>query len=102
MIIHADVLTILSYTFAAVSAVIVGFILKIPLLPEKPMRESFTISIIFPTVVIALGLSAMVFELGWNGIIVGVAIGVITAIVSKYFLESILPRPSEPSEGESK
>ena len=100
MIIHADVLTILSYTLAAISSIIVGFILKIPLLPEKPMRESFTISIIFPTVVISLGLSAMVFEMGWNGIIVGISIGIITAITCKYFLESILPRPKESTEGE--
>jgi energy-converting hydrogenase A subunit A len=101
MIIHADVLTILSYTLAAIFAIIVGFILKIPLLPEKPRRESWTISIIFPTVVISLGLSAMVFEMGWNGIIVGSAIGIISAIISKYFLESILPRPKEPVEGDS-
>lgn len=92
MIIHVDVLTILSYTATVVSAVIVGFILRIPLLPERPIRDSFTISIIFPTLVIALGLSAMVFELGWNGIIVGIIIGVLSSLISRYFLETILPR----------
>jgi energy-converting hydrogenase A subunit A len=101
MIIHVDVVTILSYILAVVSAVIVGFILRLPLLPEKPIRDSFTISIIFPTTVIALGLSAMVFELGWGGIIVGVIIGVVSALISKYLLEAILPRPTEQIEGES-
>ncbi len=92
MIIHVDVVTILSYTGALVSAIIVGFILRLPLLPERPIRDSWTISIIFPTAVIALGLSAMVFELGWSGIIVGIIIGVISALISKYLLETILPR----------
>ena len=100
MIIHVDVVTILSYTLAVLSAVIVGFIVKLPLLPERPIRHSFTISIVFPTTVIALGLSAMVFELGWSGIIVGIVIGVLSALISRYLLESILPKPAEPVEGE--
>ncbi len=95
MIIHVDVITILSYTFSVVAAVVVGLILRLPLLPERPIRDSWTISIIFPTSVIALGLSAMVFELGWNGIIVGIIIGVISALISKYLLETILPRHTE-------
>ena len=95
MIIHVDVITILSYTLSVVAAVVVGFILRLPLLPERPIRDSWTISIIFPTIVIALGLSAMVFELGWNGIIVGIIIGVISALISKYLLETILPRHTE-------
>jgi energy-converting hydrogenase A subunit A len=101
MIIHVDVITILSYTLAVISAVIVGFILKLPLHPERPIRHSFTISIIFPTTVIALGLSAMVFELGWGGMIVGIIVGVLSALISKYLLEKILPGPTEPIEGES-
>lgn len=97
MILHVDLVTMLSYLLAVISAIIVGFILKLPLLPERPIRYSFTTSIIFPTTVIALGLSAMVFELGWGGIIVGIIVGVISALISKYLLESLLPRP----EGES-
>ncbi|WP_414468706.1 energy-converting hydrogenase A subunit A EhaA [Methanobacterium sp. ACI-7] len=95
MIIHVDVITILSYTLAVVSSIIVGFILKLPLLPERPIRDSWTISLIFPTSVIALGLSAMVFELGWTGIIVGIVIGVLSALIAKYLLETILPRHTE-------
>jgi energy-converting hydrogenase A subunit A len=95
MIIHVDVLTILNYIIALVSAIVVGFILKLPLLPERPMRDSWTISIIFPTAVIALGLSAIVFKLGYEGIIAGLIIGIISALISKYLLETILPRHTE-------
>ncbi len=101
MIIHVDIVTVMSYVLAAVSAIIVGFILKIPLLPERPIRDSWTTSIIFPTVIIALGLSAMVFELGWDGIIVGIIIGVLSALISKYLLEKILPRHMDMIGGES-
>jgi len=101
MILHVDLITMVSYLLAVISAIIVGLILRLPLLPEKPMRDSWTISIIFPTAVIALGLSAMVFKLGWGGIIVGIVIGVIAALISKYLLETILPRPEESAEGEN-
>lgn len=101
MIIHVDIVTLISYVLAVISAIVVGFILKLPLLPERPIRDSWTISIIFPTTIIALGLSAMVFELGWSGIIVGIIIGIISALISKYLLEKILPRHTDIIGGES-
>lgn len=101
MIIHVDIVTVTSYILAVISAIIVGFILKLPLLPEKPIRDSWTISIIFPTTIIALGLSAMVFELGWKGMIVGTVTGVLSAFISKYLLEKILPPHTELIGGES-
>ncbi len=101
MIIHVDIVTLISYALAAVSAIVVGLILRLPLLPEKPMRDSWTTSIIFPTVIIALGLSAMVFELGWKGVVVGIAVGVVSALISKYLLEKILPRHTDMIGGES-
>lgn len=101
MIIHVDVITIMSYILAVVSAIIVGVILRLPILPERPIRHSFTASIIFPTTVIALGLSAMVFKLGWEGMIVGIIVGILSALISKYLLGRILPIFAEPDEGES-
>ena len=101
MIIHVDIITVASYFLAVISAIIVGFILRLPLLPERPMRDSWTISIIFPTIIIALGLSAMVFKLGWNGMIVGIIIGILSALISKYLLEKILPRHTDLIGGES-
>lgn len=101
MIIHVDIVTVTSYVLAVISAIIVGFILKLPLLPERPIRDSWTISIIFPTIIIALGLSAIVFELGWNGMIVGTVIGILSAFISKYLLEKILPPHTGLIGGES-
>ncbi|MBI5680712.1 MAG: energy-converting NiFe hydrogenase A subunit EhaA [Methanobacterium sp.] len=101
MIIHVDVITIISYILAVVSAIIVGVILRLPILPERPIRHSFKASIIFPTTVIALGLSAMVFKLGWEGMIVGIIIGIVSTLISKYLLGRILPIFAEPDEGES-
>ena len=69
MIIHANVaLTILSYVLAVASAIVVGWVLRIPILPERPIRQSWTISIIFPTTVLALGFTAIIFKLGYSGI----------------------------------
>jgi energy-converting hydrogenase A subunit A len=101
MIIHVDIVTVTSYVLAVISAIIVGFILRLPLLPERPMRDSWTTSIIFPTTIIALGLCAMVFKLGYNGIIVGIIIGIVSALISKYLLEKILPKHTDTIEGES-
>ncbi len=94
MIIHANVaLTILSYILAVAAAMIVGLILRIPILPERPMRQSWTISVIFPTSVLALGFTAIFFKLGYSGIVLAIVIGIITAVFSKYILERLLPKP---------
>jgi energy-converting hydrogenase A subunit A len=94
MILHANVLiTLLSYILAVVSALIVGLVLRLPLLPERPMRHSWTISIIFPTSVLALGFTAIVFKMGYEGLLVAVIVGVLTAIFTKYLLERLLPQP---------
>jgi len=94
MIIHANVLiTISSYILAVVSAMIVGLVLRLPLLPERPMRFSWTVSIIFPTSVLAIGFTAILFKLGYEGIVVGVLVGIFTAIFAKYLLERLLPKP---------
>jgi energy-converting hydrogenase A subunit A len=94
MIIHANVLfTISSYALAVASAVIVGLVLRLPILPERPIRHSWTVSIIFPTAVLALGFTAIIFKSGYEGLLVASVVGVITAIFSKYLLERILPKP---------
>jgi len=105
MIIHVDILTVASYVLAVLSAIIVGLALRIPLLPERPIRYSFTASIIFPTSVIALGLYAMVFKLygfyGYEGIIIGIVTGIVSALFSKFLLGKVLPKPTGQVEGES-
>jgi energy-converting hydrogenase A subunit A len=91
MIIHANVY---GYLLALGLAVILGLILRLPLLPERPMRHSWTISVIFPTAILAIGFYAMLDKLGYHGLIVGAIVGILTPIFSKFILERILPRPS--------
>ncbi|MGB9200889.1 energy-converting hydrogenase A subunit A EhaA [Methanobacterium sp.] len=94
MFIHAfEQITILSYILAVAAAMVVGLILRIPILPERPMRYSWTISIIFPTSILALGFTAMLFKLGYTGMLVALIVGILTAVFAKYFLERLLPRP---------
>ncbi len=63
MIIHANVF---SYLIALVAALILGLVLRLPLLPDKPIRNSWTISAVFPTAVLSIGFYAMVSELGYR------------------------------------
>ncbi len=56
----------LGYIIAIASAMILGLILRLPLLPEKPIRQSWTISVIFPTAVLALGFTAIISKLGYH------------------------------------
>jgi energy-converting hydrogenase A subunit A len=94
MFIHAfPPFTILSYILAVIAAIAIGLVLRMPILPERPMRYSWTISIIFPTSVLALGFTAILFKLGYTGIIVAVIVGILTAVFAKYILERLLPRP---------
>ena len=53
----------IGYIIAIASAMIVGLILRLPLLPEKPIRQSWTISVIFPTAVLAIGFTAIISKL---------------------------------------
>ncbi len=103
MIIHAKecllMINYIGYIIAIASAVIVGLALRLPLLPEKPIRQSWTVSVIFPTAVLALGFTAIISELGYplsgyQEYLVALVIGVLTAIFSKFILERILPRPA--------
>ncbi len=81
---------------------IIGLALRLPVLPETPIRHSWTISVIFPTAVLALGFTAIISKLGYQLIgsqqyYVALVIGVLTAIFSKFILERILP-PTAPEE----
>ncbi|MGC9516129.1 MAG: energy-converting hydrogenase A subunit A EhaA [Methanomicrobiales archaeon] len=98
MIIHANETYILiNYVIAIIFAIVVGLIVKLPLLPEKPMRDSWTLSAIFPTSIIALGFSAIlykffIFDL-YTGILVAVIIGILSALFTKFVFTRIFPQP---------
>ncbi len=97
MIIHVDMYVFWSYVLAIVSAIGVGLLVRLPLLPERPIRHSWTASAVFPTAIIAMGILAIFFKLGVNGFYYGLdlalAIGIITALSVKYFFDSIFPKP---------
>ena len=90
MIIHANVF---SYLIALAAAIILSLVLRLPLLPDKHMRHSWTISAVFPTAVLAVGFYAMVYELGYQGYIVALITGIITALFAKFILEKVVPVP---------
>ena len=92
MIIHANVF---SYLIALAAALILGLALRLPLLPDKPMRQSWTISAVFPTAVLAVGFYAIVYELGYQGYIVALITGIITALLAKLILEKVVPAPEK-------
>ncbi|BAZ98427.1 MULTISPECIES: energy-converting NiFe hydrogenase A subunit EhaA [Methanothermobacter] len=96
MIIHVTYLS--GYLAAIISSIIISAILGLPLTPERPARHSWTPSAIFPTPVIALGLTAISIKLGVTGIYgadLGAVAGVLSAIMTAYFLEDIFPRPED-------
>ncbi|CDG65211.1 hypothetical protein MBMB1_1110 [Methanobacterium sp. MB1] len=97
MIIHANVI---SYLIALAAALILGIILRLPLLPEKPMRQSWTISAVFPTAILAIGFYAMVYKLGYQGYIVALITGIITALFCKFILEKVVPVPESEESHE--
>lgn len=98
MIIHAnETYIILNYVLAIISAIVVGLLVKLPILPERPMRDSWTLSAVFPTSIIALGLSAMVFKMVifdlYLGMVVAIIIGILSALFTKFLFGRIFPIP---------
>jgi len=82
------------YIIAIVSATVLGLILRLPILPDKPMRNSWMISIIFPTVILAVGFFAIFnyFKV-YNNIYTAIIVGIFSAVFSKFFLERVFPKP---------
>ena len=83
-----------SYIVTIITAAVFGLLLKLPILPEKPMRNSWKISVIFPTIIIAIGVFAIFdyFKI-YNGIYTAAIIGIFSAIFSRFILEKIVPIP---------
>ena len=97
MIIHANVF---SYLIVLAAALILGLALRLPLLPDKPMRQSWTISAVFPTAILAVGFYAIIYELGYQGYIVALVTGIITALFAKLVLEKVVPAPGKDEKEE--
>ena len=88
MVIHVnETQLIVNFLIAVVVSILVALILKLPLLPEKPIRFSFNKSAIFPTPIFAMGFLAICFSLNFFWIYDGMVLAVLCAIASGLFIK---------------
>ena len=87
----------LCYIVAIVVSIVVALILRVPLLPSKPYMYSFDVSALYPTPIISIGILSLFFVLGYvfiyNGLVLSVVIGVLSAIFVKYLFYEVFPKP---------
>ncbi len=95
---------LLAYIVAIICSVAVALILRLPLLPSKPYRYSFDVSAIYPTPIIAIGILSLFLVLNYtfmyNGLILAVIIGVLSALFVKYLFDFVFPKPLSEDKGE--
>ncbi|ATZ59351.1 energy-converting hydrogenase A subunit A EhaA [Methanobrevibacter smithii] len=95
----------LCYIVAIAVSIVVALILRVPLLPSKPYMYSFDVSALYPTPVIAIGILSLFFVLGYtfiyNGLVLSVVIGVLTALFVKYLFYEVFPKPLHDNEEEA-
>lgn len=95
---------LLAYIVAIIVSIIVALILRIPLLPSKPYRYSFDVSAIYPTPIIAIGILSIFLVLNYtfmyNGLVLAVIIGVLSALFVKYLFDFVFPKPLDEDKGE--
>ena len=94
----------IAYIVAIVVSIVVAFALKLPLLPSKPYRYSFDVSAIYPTPIIAVGILSIFIVLNYtfmfNGLILAVVIGILSALFVKYLFDFVFPKPLDEDEGD--
>ena len=95
---------LLAYIVAIICSIIVALILRLPLLPSKPYRYSFDVSAIYPTPIIAIGILSLFLVLNYtfmyNGLVLAVIIGVLSALFVKYLFDFVFPKPLDENTGE--
>ena len=95
---------LLAYIVAIIVSIIVALVLRIPLLPSKPYRYSFDVSALYPTPIIAIGIFSIFLVLNYtfmyNGIVLAVIIGVLSALFVKYLFDFVFPKPLDEDNGE--
>ncbi|MDR2873526.1 MAG: energy-converting hydrogenase A subunit A EhaA [Methanobrevibacter sp.] len=88
---------LLNYLIAIILSIVVAVVLKLPLVPEKPIRFSWTKSALFPTPIITIGILGFVYSLGffwiYDGIILAVIICIISGLFVKYLFDYLFPKP---------
>ncbi|WP_405305748.1 energy-converting hydrogenase A subunit A EhaA [Methanobrevibacter sp.] len=95
---------LLAYIVAIVCSIIVALVLRLPLLPSKPYRYSFDVSALYPTPIIAIGILSIFLVLNYtfmyNGLVIAVVIGVLSALFVKYLFDFVFPKPLDENAGE--
>ena len=95
---------LLAYIAAIVCSIIVALVLRLPLLPSKPYRYSFDVSALYPTPIIAIGILSIFLVLNYtfmyNGLLLAVVIGVLSALFVKYLFDFVFPKPMDKNAGE--
>ena len=88
---------LLDYLVTIICSILVALALKIPLLPSKPYRYSFDVSALYPVPIIAIGIFSLFIVLNYtfiyNGIVLAVVIGVLSALFAKYLFDFVFPKP---------
>ncbi|KZX16596.1 hypothetical protein MBCUT_07500 [Methanobrevibacter cuticularis] len=103
MIIHvSEIYLFIDYLIAIAISIIIALGLRLPLLPNKPIRFSFETSALFPTPVIAIGLLAICFSLNiywiYDGMVLAILLGGFSALFTKYLFDYVFPKPPEVTE----
>lgn len=95
---------LINYLITIIVSIVVALALKLPLLPERPKRFSWTNSAVYPTPIIALGLLAIIFSLKiywiYDGLVLAIIIGILSALFVKYLFYYIFPNPPSVENGE--
>ncbi|WP_409200931.1 energy-converting hydrogenase A subunit A EhaA [Methanobrevibacter sp. DSM 116169] len=98
---NVDIL--INYLLAIFISIVVAYLLKVPLLPDKPYRFSFKKSALFPTPIFALGFLSFCFALDFYYIldthVLGLLIGIFTGFFIKYIFDFLFPGPPETDNG---
>ena len=95
---------LLAYIVTMIVSILVALILRLPLLPNKPYRYSFDVSALYPTPIIAIGILSIFLVLNYtfmyNGLILAIVIGVLSALFVKYLFDFVFPKPLDEDGGE--
>ena len=93
---------LINYIVSIVVAIVISLVLGLSLLPEKPIRFSWTNSALFPTPIFAIGILAIFYSLNvfwiYDGLVIAIIVGVFSAIFVKYLFDYVFPSPQGGSE----